>query len=225
MRTYPINLVRLEQKRCVVIGGGSLALRKITGLVAAGARPTVISPELNDELQRFLAQGKIVHRARSYASNDVIGAFLVIAATGDPDLNRQIWEDAKRQGALVNVVDQAEICDYYTPAVLRRGDWIVSLSSGGAAPALAVHARQDLERYYGEEYGLLLEWCAVLRPAVRHAYPNAEARRAAWSRLFESPVLEMIAQEQFSQALDWVRQTLGEKVASSLFQRPEVESA
>ncbi len=209
MKSYPLNLVGLENQRCLVIGGGEVAARKAAGLVAAGARPVVISPSLHPELKEMLAAGQIEHLARPYQPDDLRGAFLVIAATADPDVNRQIGKACREAGALVNVVDSPQECTFIAPAVVRRGDFVISISTGGTAPALAARLRAQLETRFGQQYGALVALCASLRPAMRAAFPDPEERKARWYALIDSPVLSLLAAGRDSEAHAQVEALLG----------------
>lgn len=200
MRSYPIHLVGLENQRCLVIGGGEVAARKAAGLVAAGAHPLLISPSLHPQLNDMLVVGQIEHLTRPYQPGDLQDAFLVIAATTDPHINRQIGETCRKMGVLVNVVDAPKECNFIAPAVVRQGDFVVSISTGGATPALAARIRAQLETQFGPHYGAMVALCAAIRPAMRAAFPDPEERKAHWYELVDSPVLSLLAAGRDSEA-------------------------
>ena len=216
MKTYPVNLVGLEKKRCLVIGGGAVAGGKVLGLIEAGARPIVISPAITPELAALAAEDRIEYQARPFDAQDVAGAFLVIAATDDPALNREVWEAGCRQGALVNVVDAPPLCHFYAPSLIRRGDFVVSIASGGAAPALAARVRRELETRFGPAYGILVDWCGAIRPAVKEAFSDPDERKKRWVALVDSPLLDLLADGRIAEARAVVVQTMGAVVAASL---------
>ena len=222
MKTYPVNLVELGKQRCLVIGGGEVATGKVLGLIEAEARPVVISPDITPELAALAAEGRIEHQPRPFVPSDVAGAFLVIAATDNPELNRQIWAAACRQGALVNVVDAPQLCHFHAPSVIRQGDFVVSIATGGAAPALAARIRRELAARFGPAYGVLADWCAVIRPAVKQAFPDPEERKRRWQALVDSPALDLLADGRFPEARAWVTEVMGTAVAATL---PPVEDA
>lgn len=224
MRTYPLNLVGLEDRRCVVVGGGTVAARKAAGLVAAGARPVVISPALGDDLMDMQTAGQVEHIPRGYLPGDLEGAFLVIAATGDPALNRQIWERGSGEGALVNVVDAPERCHFFAPAIVRRGDLVVGISTGGTAPALAARIRAELEERFGNEYETMTAWCAAIRPGMQDVFPNPEERIEYWYALIDSPVLAHLTAGRIRQARAWVAENLGERLAELVPPEPQDSS-
>ncbi len=216
MKTYPINLVGLKNERCLVIGGGAVAEGKVMGLITAGARPIIISPAITPNLAALAAAGRVEYRSRAVCPQDVAGAFLVIVATDDPELNRQVWPAARQQGALVNVVDAPPLCNFYAPAVVRRGDFVLTVSTGGAAPALAARTRQELEARFGPEYETLVAWCAAIRPAVLNVDPNPAERKERWYALVDSPVLSLLANGRTAAARAWVAKIMGEEIATFL---------
>jgi len=152
---YPIFL-DLAEKRCVVIGGGRVAERKCTSLIKAGARVTVISPEITKRLSAYKEKGMIRHIPRGYRKGDIRSAFLVIAATASEETNRRIAEDARGGNTLLNVVDTPSLCNFIVPSVVRRGLLTIAISTGGASPALAKEIRKELQRIYGPEYARYL---------------------------------------------------------------------
>ena len=193
MTGYPITLVHLHRTRCVVVGGGTVAARKVERLRAAGARVVVISPTLCEPLEELAAQGEIEPVRRVYRKGDLEGALLVIAATDDPAVNRRVWEEAQARGVLVNVVDDPDRCTFFLPAVVRRGPLTLAVSTDGRCPALARHLRQRLEQEFGPAYGPFVEWLGELRKQVVSALPPAD-RRHFWEQLFCSDVLDLLAE-------------------------------
>ena len=153
---YPIYL-QIHDQPCVVIGGGKIAEGKAQGLLAAGARVTVISPDLTPHLRELARRSEIRHIARRYQPGDLAGAFIVICATDQIETNHQVWQEASAQGQLVNVVDDPPRCNFIAPAILRKGDLTISISTGGKAPALAVRLKERLQREIGPEYERFLE--------------------------------------------------------------------
>jgi len=165
MTHYPVFL-RLGAKKVVLIGGGAVALQKIPALLEAGAQLTVISPEALVEIERFAAEGKLRWEKRRYNANDLEGAALAIAATDDDALQRQAAADCRARNIWVNVVDVPPLCDFIAPAIVRRGDVQVAISTGGAAPALAKYLRKTLERTLGDEYAIVARLAKRVRPDV-----------------------------------------------------------
>ena len=149
---YPVFL-NINEKRCVVVGGGQVALRKVQTLLEYGAKVDVISPEICPELAAII--GIHVSR-RQYQPGDLKGAFLAIVATDNHGINHQIAQEARSQAVLVNVVDDAEYCDFILPSLVRRGDMTIAVSTAGRSPALARKLRTRLEHDFGEEYAALV---------------------------------------------------------------------
>lgn len=208
MKAYPICLVGLDRRRTVVVGGGKVAERKVVGLLEAGAQVTVIGPTQTARLRTWSEKGAIALLDRPYRQGDLSGAFLVIAATDDPQVNQAVCREAQALGCLVNSVEKPERSDYIVPAVIRRGDITVSISTGGASPALARHLRQRIEQALGPEYAALAALLADLRPFLVEHFAGAEERSAAVERLLSLGILEVLrdAGESVARrhALDWL---------------------
>lgn len=173
---YPVSLV-VRNRPCVIVGGGRVACRKARQLLKAGARVTVISPEVHPALEALPV--RIVRRRLSKLPR----AFLIIAATDDPDVNRRIARECARRGILVNVVDQPELCTFIAPSVFRRGDLTVAICTNGSSPAVARRVRLELQRLYPAEFASLLRLMAACRRKVRAAVPSASQRRRILVRL------------------------------------------
>ncbi len=194
MSGYPIVLTGLAARRCLIVGGGAVAARKAEALLEAGARPVVISPELSPALEAMVAAGHVEALRRPYRPGDLEGAALVIAATDERALNAAISAEAGRRGVLVNVVDDPELCTFTVPAVVRRGDLVVAVSTGGLSPAMARRVREMLEETIDAAYGELLDLLAGLRPEVLARVPVRE-QRAAWDQLLDGSLLSLLRQE------------------------------
>lgn len=189
---YPVFL-DLRGRPCVVVGGDAAALAKVEGLLEAGARVTVVAPELVPGLAALAASGAVLHRARSYRRGDLAGAFLALSVLRDPAVARPFFEEAEARGIPANVMDDVPRCSFISPSVVRRGDLAVAISTSGRAPALAVRLRQRLERELGAEHGRFLELASALREPLAEACPDFEERRRRWYRLVDSDVLELLA--------------------------------
>lgn len=163
-------------RKCVVVGGGEVAARKVESLLEAGAAVTVISPRLSSELEALVAHGLILHTARNYQRADIDGCAIVYAATDDPKLHRQIAAEARALGIPINVTDVPDLCTFIAPAVVKRGALRIAISTSGASPAFAARLRRTLEKQFGAEYAITLE---VLRAARQrlHANENEPAER------------------------------------------------
>jgi siroheme synthase-like protein len=183
MSNYPVTLVDLEQG-AVVIGGGDVATRKVQGLLDAGARVTVIAPQFTHELEDLARTQRIAALHRVYQPGDLDGAHLIIAATDDPQVNQAVYDEARTRGILVNVADDPAHCTFHVPAIVRRGQIAIAISTGGASPALAKYLRAEIEKTISAEYELLARLLAELRPRVQARVPR-ERREALWHELID----------------------------------------
>jgi len=171
----------LEGRRCLVVGGGKVAAEKVAGLLACGARVTVVAPELHEELR----DAPIEWRARRYRARDLDAVFLVIAATADPKVNGRVHRDAEARRLLCNVADVPELCNFILPAVHREGPIAVAVSTGGASPALAKWLRNDIAGRIGSEHADLALELLRLRPEAKRAFETYEERRDYFERIVE----------------------------------------
>src|SRR6059058_4368896 len=190
MPDYFPAFLDLRGRRCLVVGGGAVADRKVHGLLQCGARVTVVSPALVPALGRLVAAGRVEHRARAFRRIDARGCVLVVSATGVAEVDDAVAEAARRHGALVNAVDRPARCDFIYGSVLRRGELQIAVSTGGRAPALAREIRRRLEPVVGAEYAALVESVGRARQAARATAttPGRGWRPGnAWSR-WRSPL-------------------------------------
>jgi precorrin-2 dehydrogenase / sirohydrochlorin ferrochelatase len=208
VKTYTICLVGLQSQQTIVIGGGSVAARKVEGLLAADAQLKVISPTLIPELQKLVASGNISYTQRAYQEGDLEGVFLAIAATDDPSVNYTVWAEATRRGCLINVVDDPKHSTFILPAILHRGEMSVAVSTGGGSPALARRLREQLENFIGTEYGILTGLLAELRPEIKASYPAGKARLQAALRIVDSNILHIIQNQGRDAAINYAREQL-----------------
>jgi len=194
MKSYPICLVNLQDERCLVVGGGAVAERKVRSLLQVEARVTVVSPILTLGLQQLVEEGHVEWASREYQQGDLAGSFLVIGATDDVDTNEQVWREAIERGLLVNIVDDLAHCNFIVPSLVRRGDLCLAVSTGGKSPALAKRLRERLEAEFGPEYAEFVALLGDLREKVKAKYPEAEERKAMWYQLVDSDIIELIGQ-------------------------------
>jgi siroheme synthase-like protein len=149
MNLFPIFL-KLEGRRCLVVGGGQVGTQKIAGLLDAGAEVIVVDPSPAVAVREFLGS-RVVWHQRKYLPTDLDGIYLVIAATSDPEVNQQIYDEAQHHGILANVVDVPPLCDFYYPAVVRRGSLVVAVSTQGESPHLAQRVRDEISQALPED--------------------------------------------------------------------------
>lgn len=205
---YPIFL-NLQEKRCLVVGGGEVALRKIQSLLKGGARVAVVAPSATESMRQMASSGQIVLSLREYRESDLEGAFLVIAATNDRKINSTVSVDARRRGVLVNVVDSPGECDFYVPSVVVRGDLVLAISTGGKSPALARKIREDLERAYGPEYDRFLSLMGIVRRKVMAEGASADQKKQRMDALLRSGLLEAIRRNDVEEIDKILQKTLG----------------
>jgi precorrin-2 dehydrogenase/sirohydrochlorin ferrochelatase len=190
---YPV-LLMLAGRPCLVVGGGPVAARKVEGLQAAGADVTVIAPEVSPEV---VATGARTQR-RAYQRGDAAGFRLVIAATDDPEVNAAVYEDAEAAGVWVNSADDPANCSFTLPAVLRRGDLTVSVSTAGHSPALARWLRDRIGDELGPEYEVLLRLLAERREALRSNGTPTEGMN--WQDVLDSGMLDLVREGRLAEA-------------------------
>lgn len=177
---------------CLVVGGGSVAERKVELLLECGAAVTVVSPRCTDRLRHLASLGKLSLVERSYVTEDLGSAGLVISATDSSATNAEIANQARGRGLLVNAVDDPELCSFLAPAVVRRGDLTVAISTGGRSPALARYARERIEELFPPGYEQVIDQLSHLRQRLRSAVSKAEAREQVWRALMDDGLVELL---------------------------------
>jgi len=183
---YPAFL-ELRGHPCVVIGGGEVAERKVTTLLDAGARVTVVSPTLTAALAALADTHEIVHLPRLYRRGDLAGCWLAYAATGDEAVHAEIAAEAAAARVFLNVVDRPRLCSFIVPAIVTRGPVAIAVSTGGASPALAKRLAADLSESVGPEWGLAAVVLGTLR--ARLTGGDVAARGRIFAALADTPLL------------------------------------
>lgn len=192
MKYYPVFL-DLADKAVLLVGGGEIGLQKARGFLDCGARLLLVAPEVLPEVETLAREGKLRWERRGYATTDLDGVKLVIAATDDPALQKRIAAEARERGLWVNIVDVPPLCDFIAPALVQRGEVQVAVSTGGAAPALAKFIRQKLEGVLGPEVGQLVEIVRPLRADILKL--SKDRRRSLWECIVSQPFLDQIKKE------------------------------
>jgi len=167
----------------------------------------VISPRLTHKLRALLQANRIEHHPRGYRQGDLDGAFVVVAATHDPDVNRDVWQEAQERRLLINVVDDPQRCNFFVPSVVRRGDLTISICTGGQDPALSARLRQELEPRFGREYAAFLEIAGALRERVGREL-SGRARSRFWHALTDSEILALLKEGKRQEAERLANDTL-----------------
>ena len=205
---YPVYL-SLAERLVVVVGGGAVAERKVAGLLPCGARVRVVAPELTPELAQLAGRGEIEHRARDFRPGDLEGAALALAEPGEASRDEAFFAEAEERGTFANVEDDLDHCSFIAPAIVRRGDLVIAISTSGRAPAMAVRLRQRLEAELGPEYAALLELAGRLRAPLLRAVPEFEERRRRWYELVDSDVLSLFCDGRAGDARRRAEEILG----------------
>jgi precorrin-2 dehydrogenase / sirohydrochlorin ferrochelatase len=182
---YPVNLV-LDGRRCLVVGGGTIALRKVEGLLACGGRVTVVAPRIDAALRSL----DVTIEQRPWRPRDFDGMWLAIAATDEPAVNAAVYAEGQRRGVWVNGADDPANCSFTLPSVVRRGDLQVTVSTGGRSPALASWLRRRIEHEIGPEYEVLLDLLAAEREGLKAAGVSTEG--LDWRSALDSDMLDLI---------------------------------
>src|SRR5882757_9867187 len=194
MSLFPAFL-KLTNRRVVVVGGGTIAAQKIPGLLEAGAQVHVVSPKLAPQLTEWVRNQQITWSPKPFEPADLEGAFLVIAATSLRDLNAQVYREADRRDILCNAVDDIDHYHFYYGSIVQRGDLQIAISTNGKSPALAQRLRQELEKQFGPEYEVWLEWLGAARELLRAADNGTESTKQVLHHLASKPMYEQFLKE------------------------------
>jgi precorrin-2 dehydrogenase / sirohydrochlorin ferrochelatase len=208
LKYYPV-FWDIAGKKCIVVGGGEVAERKVQRLIDCGAEVLVISPELTLELVRLREKKMITHIAGVYAGEFLYGAVLVVGATDDEKINAAVSSDARQKGIPVNIVDDPQKCDFILPSIVERGDLVIAIGTGGKSPALSRHLREELEGICGEEYEILLNILGELRSRMTK---NAGVGKNWFDSLMALGILDAIRQKDWEKVTHMVRKITGEEV-------------
>lgn len=204
---YPI-LLNIHDKKCVVVGGGNVAWRKVCSLKDAGARVTVVSPEFCPEMEKETGIERIQQK---YEEGFLNGVLVVVASTDDEEVNKKVYYDAVKMGILVNVVDRPEFCSFIVPATISRGDLSISISTGGASPALARNIRENLEKQFGDEYSEFAGLLSETRRKILSEISDESIRRDILQRIAGLDILEIVKQKGIVEAEKKILGIISEK--------------
>lgn len=206
MGYYPLFL-EMDHRRCVVVAGGAVAERKVAGLIAAGADVTIISPAVSEGLGELVATGAVRHVAREYRAGDLAGFELVFVATDDAAVNSTVDRDARAHGLWINCADDPHRCNFILPAVIRRGDLVVAVSTGGASPAATRAIREELEGYFTEDYAQWVRVAAEVRAELKEKSFSSVAN--VWNEALNGEFRRLIRARKPEQAKEFLLRALG----------------
>ncbi|MBR5913200.1 MAG: bifunctional precorrin-2 dehydrogenase/sirohydrochlorin ferrochelatase [Selenomonadaceae bacterium] len=211
MKVYPINLI-VENKKCVVVGGGKVAYRKICGLLEAGAQVEVIAPEICAEISKLVDAGKIKLIREKYSTEKISDGLILIAATDDAEVNRFIAESAREKNFLVNVVTDFD-GDFTVPSKIVRGDFMLTISTGGNSPAFSKFVREMLETEFDSNFDEGLKIISELRREVKKILPDDKARTKFWREGLTPEIWQLLK----SGDIDGLKKYLEKKLCDTNF--------
>lgn len=207
MDLYPVNL-NIKDATCVIIGGGEVARRKIGELLSCKAKVIVISPEVGPAILNMAQSGRVVWHDRCYQRGDLHGAFLVFAATDNRQVQQDVAAEARENRILFNSVDDPDACSFQVPARVRRGDFLLTVSTGGGSPALAAKLRRQLASEYGKEYKQLVDLLGQIRKIIVADGKTSESHKILFERLLNLNVLSRIRKQEWSDLENDLREIL-----------------
>ncbi|MDY6824992.1 MAG: bifunctional precorrin-2 dehydrogenase/sirohydrochlorin ferrochelatase [Thermodesulfobacteriota bacterium] len=208
MKYYPVCL-DIRDKQCLVVGGGSVATRKVESLLAYSGSVSVVAPTVTETLATMAENGRITLARRGYDATDADDVFLIIGATNDARLNRKIKSDADERNILCNIADFPEACNFILPSVIQRGDFQVTISTAGKSPAFAKHMRKQMETQFGQEYGVFLDLMGVIRGKLLGETHAPEAHKPLFQRIITGGLLDMIGKREIAQIDALLTEVLG----------------
>jgi len=208
---YPA-FIDLENRPVLVVGGGIIAERKVETLLEAGALVTVVSPQITEQLDAYGQSNRISVRQRGFIPSDVDGVSLVISATDDPTTQTEVASIAASKNVLVNTVDKPELCSFIVPAILRRGDITIAISTSGKSPSLAAELRARLDRVLTEEFARTANVLGAVRQEVHRQFAGSDDRKRVFDSIIGSGIIEWIAGCDDAAALERVREMIREMI-------------
>jgi precorrin-2 dehydrogenase/sirohydrochlorin ferrochelatase len=211
VKYYPLFL-DITDKRCVVIGGGDVAERKVVRLLDFGASVIVVAKTLTNSLDAMGKTGRIKHIDADYDKSFLDDAFLVIGATDRHDINAKISADGREKGILVNIVDEPDKCDFILPSLIKQGDLLIAISTGGKSPALAKKLREEMEQLFGTEYQSLLEVMGQLREKLVMKGRSSDENRRVFESVVHSDILKHIKDKRWDKVRKIIYDITGEKI-------------
>ena len=202
---YPANFL-VAGRRCLVVGAGRIAQRKIEGLLTADADVVVVAPEAVDQVRDWAASGKLTWHERAFEPTDLDDAWLAITATADAMVNQSVFDEGEARRVWINSADDPRNCSFTLMSIVRRGDIVVTVSTNGRSPALATFLKDHVATEMGEEYATLLEILSEAREAIRASGRSSED--ADWRQAFDSGILDLVRSGREAEARELLRSCL-----------------
>jgi len=209
MKYYPGNL-DIRNRKCLVVGGGAVGTRKVMTLLDCGAKVTVVSTDVAEKLQELSDSDIIKLEKRPFQISDLDEMFLVIGATDNQEINKEIHSEAERLGILCNIADRPEDCNFILPAIVNRGDLIIAISTSGKSPAFAKKMRKDLEKEFGTEYAEFLKLMGEIRNKLLSKDHEPEAHKHLFEQLIKRDLVKMIKDRDIAAVNSLLFEILGE---------------
>ena len=209
MAGLPVFL-KLEDKKVAVIGGGSVASRKIGSLAGTGAEIVIISPKIGAELEEMVEAGMLKWRQKNYEYGDLKGFWLVIAATSESGVNYRVYEEAKEVTQLYNIADRPDLSSFYTTAQIRQGDLQIGISTGGKAPALSAEIRRELTDRFGDSFKEYLEFTGEVREWLLEN-EEPEIRREVLREMASPEILDGLMAGNLEEVFERLEKTIPER--------------
>ena len=203
---YPLNL-ELAGKSCVVVGGGQVAYRKVRGLLAAEAQVTVIAPMVTDDLRKLAESGRLDWLEQAFKAGLLkeLRPLLVFVTADNPAANAAAIAEAKEIGALVNAATDPEQTDFSVPSKVQRGDFLLTVSTGGGSPAFSRLLRERLEQEYPESFTAFMDWLAKLRAEIKQVPGGSDTHQQLWRQVLNQQIIDLVRAGELRQAEDEIR--------------------
>jgi len=200
---YPIY-IDIEDRAVLIVGGGTVCARKAETMMRYGARVTIVSPEITDEIAAWEQAGVLAVQRKMYAESDLEGASMVIASTDDQCVNARVARDCRRRRIPVNVVDVTHLCEFIVPAIIEKGSIQIAVSTGGKSPAIARTLREDLQRTIGPEYAEVNDLLGTLRKSAKQVLPTDIDRKRFFDSIIATGILDLLREGRRREAFEAV---------------------
>ena len=200
---YPIY-IDIEDRSVLIVGGGTVCARKAETMMRYGARVTIVSPEITDEIAAWEQAGVLAVQRKMYAESDLEGASMVIASTDDQCVNARVARDCRRRRIPVNVVDVTHLCEFIVPAIIEKGSIQIAVSTGGKSPAIARTLREDLQRMIGPEYAEVNDLLGTLRKSAKEVLPTDVDRKRFFDSIIAAGILDLLREGRRREAFEAV---------------------